>query len=105
MSGPETRQESLAALRYLLAAPRSITVNLGTGQGYSVLDLVRAYEAASGRAVPYEIVARRPGDVAACWADPSFAAEQLGWRAVHGLARMCEDSWRWQTNNPKGFEE
>ena len=95
----------VAALRYLLAAPRSITVNLGTGQGYSVLDLVRAYEAASGRAVPYEIVARRPGDVAACWADPSFAAEQLGWRAVHGLARMCEDSWRWQTNNPKGFEE
>ncbi|MFO1227821.1 UDP-glucose 4-epimerase GalE [Roseateles sp.] len=95
----------VAALRYLLDAPRSITVNLGTGQGYSVLDLVRAYEAASGRAVPYEIVARRPGDVAACWADPSFAAEQLGWRAVHGLARMCEDSWRWQTNNPKGFEE
>ncbi|MEO3693516.1 UDP-glucose 4-epimerase GalE [Roseateles paludis] len=94
-----------AALRYLLDAPRSITVNLGTGQGYSVLDLVRAYEAASGRPVPYEIVARRPGDVAACWADPSFAAEQLGWRAVHGLARMCEDSWRWQTNNPKGFEE
>lgn len=95
----------VAALRYLLDAPRSITVNLGTGQGYSVLDLVRAYEAASGRPVPYEIVARRPGDVAACWADPSFAAEQLGWRAVHGLARMCEDSWRWQTNNPKGFEE
>ncbi len=95
----------VAALRYLLDAPRSITVNLGTGQGYSVLDLVRAYEAASGRPVPYEVVARRPGDVAACWADPSFAAEQLGWRAVHGLARMCEDSWRWQTNNPKGFEE
>jgi UDP-glucose 4-epimerase len=93
----------VAALRWLLANTGSLTVNLGTGQGYSVLDLVRAYEAASGRKVPYEIVARRPGDVAACWADPALARELLGWEARLDLARMCEDSWRWQHNNPQGF--
>jgi len=93
----------VAALHWLLANTGSLTVNLGTGQGYSVLDLVRAYEAASGRSVPYEIVARRPGDVAACWADPTLARELLGWEAKLGLARMCEDSWRWQHNNPQGF--
>jgi len=93
----------VAALRWLLAHTGSLTVNLGTGQGYSVLDLVRAYEAASGRKVPYEIVARRPGDVAACWADPTLARELLGWEARLDLARMCEDSWRWQHNNPQGF--
>ena len=91
------------ALRWLLGNPGSLTVNLGTGQGYSVLDLVRAYEAASGRPVPYEIVARRPGDVAACWAEPTAARETLGWQARLDLARMCEDSWRWQQNNPNGF--
>jgi len=94
----------VAALRRLLARPGSLTVNLGTGHGYSVLDLVRAYEAASGRAVPYEIVARRPGDVAACWADPALARELLGWQARLDLARMCEDSWRWQQLNPHGFQ-
>jgi UDP-glucose 4-epimerase len=93
----------VAALRRLLAQPGSLTVNLGTGQGYSVLDLVRAYEKASGRPVPYEIVARRPGDVAACWADPAAARETLGWSARLDLARMCEDSWRWQHLNPNGF--
>ena len=93
----------VAALRWLLGHTGSLTVNLGTGQGYSVLDLVRAYEAASGRSVPYEIVARRPGDVAACWADPTAARETLGWQARLDLARMCEDSWRWQQNNPNGF--
>ncbi|HEY9107365.1 MAG TPA: UDP-glucose 4-epimerase GalE [Roseateles sp.] len=93
----------VAALRWLLANTGSLTVNLGTGQGYSVLDLVRAYEAASGRKVPYEIVARRPGDVAACWADPTLARELLGWEAKLDLTRMCEDSWRWQHNNPQGF--
>lgn len=94
----------VAALRRLLDQPGSLTVNLGTGQGYSVLDLVRAYEAASGRRVPYEIVARRPGDVAACWADPALARETLGWQAQLDLARMCEDSWRWQHLNPHGFK-
>jgi UDP-glucose 4-epimerase len=94
----------VAALRRLLDHPGSLTVNLGTGQGYSVLDLVRAYEAASGRSVPYEIVARRPGDIAACWADPAMARELLGWQARLDLARMCEDSWRWQHSNPQGFD-
>jgi UDP-glucose 4-epimerase len=93
----------VAALRWLLGNPGSLTVNLGTGRGYSVLELVRAYEAASGRSVPYDLVARRPGDVAACWADPTMARETLGWEAKLDLARMCEDSWRWQNNNPHGF--
>jgi UDP-glucose 4-epimerase len=95
----------VAALKRLLREPGSFTVNLGTGQGYSVLDLVRAYEAASGKAVPYDLVARRPGDVAACWADPTCAADLLGWRAQLSLARMCEDSWRWQSMNPQGFAD
>ena len=94
----------VAALRRLLDAPGSLTVNLGTGRGYSVLELVRAYEQASGRPVPYDIVARRPGDVAACYADPSLAQALLGWRARHDLKRMCEDSWRWQSMNPQGFQ-
>ena len=93
----------VAALRWLLANTGSLTVNLGTGHGYSVLDLVRAYEAASGRSIPYELVARRPGDVAACWADPAAARDTLGWEARLDLARMCEDSWRWQQLNPHGF--
>jgi UDP-glucose 4-epimerase len=93
----------VAALNRLLGQPGSLTVNLGTGVGVSVLDLVRAYEAASGRAVPYEIVARRAGDVAACWADPALARETLGWQARLDLNRMCADSWRWQEQNPNGF--
>jgi UDP-glucose 4-epimerase len=93
----------VAALRRLLDHPGSLTVNLGTGRGYSVLELVRAYEAASGRSVPYEIVARRPGDVAACWADSALARELLGWEAQLDLTRMCADSWRWQQLNPQGF--
>ncbi|MFT7723292.1 MAG: UDP-glucose 4-epimerase GalE [Roseateles sp.] len=95
----------VAALRRLLEQPGSLTVNLGTGRGYSVLDLVRAYEAASGRSVPFEIVPRRAGDVAACWADPALARELLGWEARLDLARMCEDSWRWQHANPHGFSQ
>jgi UDP-glucose 4-epimerase len=93
----------VAALRWLLANTGSLTVNLGTGRGYSVLDLVRAYEAASGRSVPYEVAPRRPGDVAACWADPALAREMLGWEARLDLDRMCQDSWRWQQLNPHGF--
>ena len=94
----------VAALRRLLDAPGGFTVNLGTGRGYSVLELVAAYARASGRPVPYDVVARRPGDVAACYADPALAASLLGWRAEHDLDRMCADSWRWQTLNPQGFE-
>jgi len=93
----------VAALRFLLGGKESITCNLGTGRGYSVLDLVKAYEKASGKPVPYDIVPRRPGDVAACYADPTLARERLGWEARHDLDRMCEDSWRWQRMNPLGF--
>jgi UDP-glucose 4-epimerase len=93
----------VAALARLFDAPSSFTVNLGTGRGHTVLEVVRAYEAASGCAVPYEIVARRPGDVAACYADPTLAHSLLGWRAQHDLARMCADSWRWQRLNPDGY--
>lgn len=94
----------VAALRYLFDRDRSLTVNLGTGQGYSVLDVVRAYSLASGRDIPYRVGPRRLGDVAACYADPSRAAQLLGWRASRGLDRMCADSWRWQSMNPNGFE-
>ncbi|MFN3716875.1 MAG: GDP-mannose 4,6-dehydratase, partial [Thiobacillus sp.] len=79
------------------------TWNLGTGRGVSVLDMVRAFEAASGKKVPYEIVARRAGDVAQCWADATRAAQDLGWRAVYDLPRMCADAWRWQSQNPDGY--
>ena len=79
------------------------TYNLGTGNGYSVLQVVKAFEKASGRKVPYKICPRRPGDVAECWADPSLAAKELGWKAERGLAEMCEDAWRWQESNPEGF--
>lgn len=94
----------VAALRHLLDHPGTFTVNLGTGRGYSVLEVVRAYAAASGREVPYQIVARRPGDLPAYYADPSLAQQLLGWRAQRDLARMCEDSWRWQSLNPHGYQ-
>ena len=94
----------VAALRHLLGGSGSITLNLGTGRGLSVLELVRAFEAASGRKVPFEIVARRPGDVAACYADAALAREQLGWQASRGVDAMCADTWRWQRMNPRGFE-
>ena len=93
----------VAALDYLAGHAGVTTVNLGTGQGYSVLDVVRAFEQASGRSVPYETVARRPGDIAACYADPGLAASLLGWRAEFGIERMCADSWRWQSGNPEGY--
>ena len=94
----------IAALRRLESHPGElVTVNLGTGNGYSVLEMVHAFEEASGRKVPYEIVARRPGDVAECYADPSRALELLGWKAERGLREMCEDAWRWQSNNPDGY--
>ncbi|GHU19854.1 UDP-glucose 4-epimerase [Betaproteobacteria bacterium] len=86
----------LAALKALDSGPGILTVNLGTGQGYSVLDIVHAFEQASGRPIPYRIVARRPGDVARCYADASLAESLLGWRAERGLEAMCRDSWRWQ---------
>lgn len=93
----------LAALRYLDSRQRSITVNLGTGRGYSVLDSVRAFERACAKRIPVQIHPRRAGDVAACYADVSAAARELGWQAELGLEDMCRDAWRWQAANPDGF--
>ncbi len=93
----------VAALDYLLENTGLLTVNLGTGKGASVLDLVRAFERASGRQVPYEVVGRRAGDIAECWADPALAEQLLGWRASRTLEAMCADSWRWQEANPQGY--
>lgn len=95
----------LAALAALERLGGLLTVNLGTGRGYSVLEMVRAFEAASGRKVPYRIAPRRPGDVATCYADPSLAEKLLGWRAEKGLEEMCRDAWRWQSQNPEGFPD
>jgi len=95
----------VAALRTLIESGRSLTANLGTGRGHSVLEVVRAFEAASGRPVPYRLVARRPGDVAQCYADPALARQQLGWHASRSLAQMCADAWRWQSANPNGYRD
>ncbi len=93
----------LAALDALATADSLLTVNLGTGVGYSVLDVVSAFERASGKPVPYQILPRRAGDVASCYADPVFAFEKLGWKAEFDLDDMCRDAWRWQEANPDGF--
>lgn len=95
----------LRALDYLATAGEGITVNLGTGQGYSVLEVVAAYEKAAGRPIPYTIAARRTGDIATCYANPSLAEEKLGWRAERSLEDMCRDSWRWQSTYPNGFDD
>jgi len=79
--------------------------NLGTGQGYSVLDIVKNFEEASGVSIPYEMKPRRAGDIATCYAEPSKAFKELGWKAERGIREMCEDSWRWQSKNPNGYEE
>jgi UDP-glucose 4-epimerase len=93
----------VAALRYLDAHDGVATVNLGTGRGYSVLEMVRAFSAASGREIPYRIAPRRPGDVACCYADPGLAERLFGWRATRGVEAMCADTWRWQRMNPQGY--
>lgn len=80
-----------------------LTVNLGTGQGVSVLDMVKAFEESSGNTIAYKVVDRRPGDIATCYADPAYAKEILGWQAERGLQEMCEDTWRWQSQNPQGY--
>ncbi|KAB7663012.1 UDP-glucose 4-epimerase GalE [Plesiomonas shigelloides] len=95
----------LKALQYIADRHGVFTFNLGTGQGYSVLEMVKAFEQASGRAVPYQVVARRPGDIAVCYAEPDLAAQELGWRAERGLPEMMADTWRWQSQNPNGYKD
>lgn len=94
----------LKALQKLMGvAPGCYTYNLGTGTGYSVLEVIKAFEQASGREIPYRILERRPGDIAECYADPALAARELGWQAELGLERMMRDAWRWQSGNPEGY--
>jgi UDP-glucose 4-epimerase len=93
----------LKTLEYLAQGAKCVAINLGTGVGYSVLDMVRAFEQACGRSVPYQVAPRRAGDIAACYADPALARQLLDWRAQRGLEAMCQDSWRWQMNNPEGY--
>lgn len=93
----------LAALRYLQLNPGVLTLNLGTGQPTSVLEMLRGFEQACGRPIPYQVVARRPGDVPAYWADPSLAQQLLGWRAERGIDAMCSDAWRWQNGMARGL--
>ena len=95
----------VAAVKYVTENEGCEVFNLGTGTGYSVLDMVHAFEEANGVKVPYEIVARRPGDLATCYADPAKSAEILGWKAEKNLVDMCRDSWRWQSQNPMGYGE
>ena len=94
----------LAALERLAAGPGVVTYNLGTGRGYSVLEVIAAFEQVSGRRIPYKFVGRRPGDIATCYADPSKARAELGWEATRDLTEMCADAWRWQSDNPQGYE-
>ena len=93
----------LKALDKIDSFNRVMTINLGTGTGYSVLDMVKAFEKASGVEIPYKIAPRRAGDIATCYADPSYAKDVLGWEAKRGIEEMCKDSWRWQSNNPNGY--
>lgn len=93
------------ALEHLLAADTGCyTFNLGTGRGYSVLEIVKAFERTSERSIPYEVVERRAGDIAECFANPALAAETLGWQAEYGIDRMVADAWRWQSHNPQGYD-
>jgi UDP-glucose 4-epimerase len=93
----------LRALDYAHAHTGCVAINLGTGRGTSVLELVHAFEAATGRNVPSAITARRPGDIASCWADPSLAQRMLGWQAQRTIEQACADGWRWQQSNPNGY--
>lgn len=93
----------LKALDYIMDHTGAEAFNLGTGTGYSVLDLVKAFELESGRSIPYKVTARRPGDIAACFADPTKSKDVLGWEARHDVQTMCRDAWKWQSNNPNGY--
>ena len=93
----------VAALRYLQGQGERFTANLGTGKGYSVLEVVKAFEYASGKLVPCKLAPRRAGDIAQCYSYPTLAHQLLGWQATCTLQDMCTDAWRWQSNNPKGY--
>ena len=95
----------VAAISHLMKTPGESVFNLGTGTGYSVLDMVKAFETANGIPVPYEIAPRRPGDLATCYADPAKSAEVLGWKATKDQTDMCRDTWNWQSKNPNGFDK
>ena len=95
----------LKAIGKLASKPGLAVYNLGTGNGTSVLEVIAAFEKASGRKVPYTVMPRRPGDIAECWADPAKAQRDLGWKAERSLPAMCEDAWRWQSQNPNGYKE
>jgi UDP-glucose 4-epimerase len=95
----------LRALEKLATSPGVVTCNLGTGMGYSVIDIIKAMEKASGKTIAYEVVDRRPGDIAECYADPAYALQELGWKAERGVEDMCRDAWKWQTQNPNGYAQ
>ena len=95
---------NVKAIDYIFSNPGLDVINLGTGVGYSVLDMVKAFGKACGKEIPYEIKPRRAGDIAMCYADPAKAAKVLGWKAEKGLDEMCADTWRWQSQNPNGYE-
>jgi UDP-glucose 4-epimerase len=92
------------ALEKLAENPGVVIYNLGTGRGYSVLEMVKGFEKAAGRKVPYRVVGRRPGDIASCYADPTKAEKELSWKAARDIDEMCADAWRWQSANPNGYE-
>jgi UDP-glucose 4-epimerase len=96
-------QGHINALEKLAKLGTVLTVNLGTGIGYSVLDMLKAFERASDKNIPYNIVPRRAGDIAKCFADVSYAKETLGWEAEKNIDKMCQDSWLWQSKNPNGY--
>lgn len=93
----------MKAIDYVMTHTGAEAFNLGTGTGYSVLDLVKAFETESGRTIPYTVTARRSGDIGSCFADPTKSKEVLGWEAKHGIRDMCRDAWNWQSNNPTGY--
>lgn len=93
----------LAALEKLNSTPGLVTYNLGTGRGYSVFEVLHAFEKACGKTLPYRVIERRPGDIAACYADPALARQEMGWQAMRGIGQMCADVWRWQSQNPNGY--
>jgi UDP-glucose 4-epimerase len=95
----------LRALKKLQEDPGVLAYNLGTGQGYSVLDMIKAFEKASGTTIPYTLAPRRKGDIACCYADPSLAEQELGWKAERGIDSMCADTWNWQVKNPQGYKK